>query len=248
MKIQERTGAGAGRSAAPAQPSVGDRLPTAPRERKPALAALAVLLILVGALGATLLVLQAGDRIEVVKVTQPIPAGGSVNTSNSTSVMVAEDADIHYVKWSQRDQLKKLKAVSAIPAGAVAVGEMFGEEAGVEAGKATVGLSLKAGQYPTGLKQGDTVAAYRVSADAGTGSSGNSNSDSGSSSAAGNAVIVDQARVTDVPGAKSSGDQLVSSTNLAVTLTVDSDKAADLAQAASNGEVALVLVSGNSGN
>ncbi|MFF8934869.1 hypothetical protein ACF08O_09115 [Streptomyces paradoxus] len=245
MKIQERTGAGAGRSAAPAQPSVGDRLPTPPRERKPALAALAVLLILVGALGATMLVLQAGDRIEVVKVTQAIPAGGSVNTSNTASVMVAKDDSIHYVEWSQLDQLKKLKAVNAIPAGVVAVGEMFGDEAGVAAGKATVGLSLKAGQYPTGIKQGDTVAAYRVSS--ATGSS-NSNSNSSSSSASSSSVIVDNARVTYVPGAKDSGDELVSSTNLAVTLTVDSDKAADLAQAASNGEVALVQVPGNSGN
>ncbi|MER7480536.1 hypothetical protein ABTX60_23345 [Streptomyces sp. NPDC126510] len=247
MKIQERTGAGAGRSAAPAQPSVGDRLPTPPRERKPALAALAVLLILVGALGATMLVLQAGDRIEVVKVTQAIPAGGSVSTSNTTSVMVAKDDSIHYVEWSQLKQLEKLKAVNAIPAGVVAVGEMFGDEAGVAAGKATVGLSLKAGQYPTGIKEGDTVAAYRVSSASGS-SSGNSNSNSSSSSASSNSVIVDNARVTYVPGAKDSGDELVSSTNLAVTLTVDSDKAADLAQAASNGEVALVQVPGNSGN
>jgi hypothetical protein len=244
VKIQERTGAGAGRSAAPAQPSVGDRLPAPPRERKPALAALAVLLILVGALGATMLVLQAGDRIEVVKVTEPIPAGGAVSTSNTTSVMVAKDESIHYIEWTQLDQLKKLKAVNAIPAGAVAVGEMFGDEAGVAAGKATVGLSLKAGQYPSGIKPGDTVAAYRVTADAGA---GNSNSDS-SASASSNSVIVDQARVTYVPEPKSSGDEIVSSTNLAVTLTVDSDKAADLAQAASNSEVALVLVSGNSGN
>ncbi|MFI7138716.1 hypothetical protein ACIBQ5_13400 [Streptomyces massasporeus] len=242
MKIQERTGAGVGRSAAPAQPSVGDRLPTPPRERKPALAALAVLLILVGALGATMLVLQAGDRIEVVKVTAPIPAGGSVSKSNTTSVMVAKDDSIHYVEWTQLNDLKKLKAVNAIPAGVVAVGEMFGSEAGVDAGKATVGLSLKAGQYPTGIKQGDTVAAYRVSSATG---SGNSNS---SSSASSNSVIADSARVSYVPDPKDSGDEIVGSTNLAVTLTVDSDKAADLAQAASNGEVALVKVPGNSGN
>ncbi|MFF7766757.1 hypothetical protein ACFZC7_09575 [Streptomyces massasporeus] len=246
MKIQERTGAGVGRSAAPAQPSVGDRLPTPPRERKPALAALAVLLILVGALGATMLVLQAGDRIEVVKVTAPIPAGGSVSKSNTTSVMVAKDDSIHYVEWTQLNELKKLKAVNAIPAGVVAVGEMFGSEAGVAAGKATVGLSLKAGQYPTGIKQGDTVAAYRVSSATGSGNS-NSNNNS-SSSASSNAVIADSARVSYVPGPKDSGDEIVGSTNLAVTLTVDSDKAADLAQAASNGEVALVKVPGNSGN
>ncbi|MEU0999309.1 hypothetical protein [Streptomyces tibetensis] len=245
MKIQERTGAGAGRSAVPAQPSVGDRLPTPPRERKPALAALAVLLILVGALGATMLVLQAGDRIEVVKVTQAIPAGGSVNSSNTSSVMVAKDDSIHYVEYSQLKQLEKLKAVNPIPAGVVAVGEMFGSEAGVAAGKATVGLSLKAGQYPTGIKQGDTVAAYRVSSASG---SSNSNSNSNSSSASSNSVIADSARVSYVPGPKDSGDEIVGSTNLAVTLTVDSDKAADLAQAASNGEVALVKVPGNSGN
>lgn len=239
MKIQERTGAGAGRSAVPAQPSVGDRLPTPPRERKPALAALAVLLILVGALGATMLVLQVGDRIEVVKVTQSIPAGGSVNNNNVTSVMVAKDSSIHYVEWSQLDALKQLKALSAIPAGAVAVGEMFGSGAGIAPGKALVGLSLKAGQFPNGIKAGDVVAAYRVASE--TGSSTGSGSGASSSSASGNSLIVDRATVTSVPDTNS-GD-ITSSTNKTYTLSVDSSKAAALAQAASNGQVALVLVS-----
>jgi hypothetical protein len=240
VKIQERTGAGAGRSAVPAQAGVGDRLPTPPRERKPALAALAVLLILVGALGATMLVLQAGDRIEVVKVTKEIPAGQSVTDTNVTSVMVAKDSGIDYIEWSKLSALKDLKAVNTIPAGVVAVGQMFGSQTGVAAGKATVGLALKEGQYPAnGLKIGSVVAAYRVSSDSGSSDSGTSSSSSASS----NSLIVDQAKVTYVPDKKS--DDLVSSTNLAVTLTVDSDKAAVLAQAASNGEVALVLVPGN---
>ncbi|MFE7974667.1 hypothetical protein [Streptomyces shenzhenensis] len=242
MKIQERTGAGANRAAAPVQPPVGDRLPTPPRERKPALAALAVLLILLGALGATTLVLRAGDRIEVVKVTEEIPAGGSVTDRNVTSVMVAEDSEIHYVRWEQVDSLKKLKAKSTIPGGVVAVGEMFETESGPAAGKATVGLSLKAGQYPAGLAVGDIVAAYRVG-----GNSGSSGGGSADSSAAGSSssMIVDQARVTFVPSKKSDSESLVSSTNLAVTLAVDGDKAAALAQAASSGEVALVRVPGN---
>ncbi|MFJ8791096.1 hypothetical protein [Streptomyces sp. NPDC102462] len=238
MKIQERTGAGANRAAAPAQPSVGDRLPTPPRERKPALAALAVLLILLGALGATTLVLRAGDRIEVVKITQEIPAGGSVTDSNVTSVMVAEDSGINYVPWAQVDGLKKLKAKSTIPGGVVAVGQMFTTEHGPEAGKATVGLALKEGQYPSGLKAGDIVAAYRVGGNSGSSGGGSSES---SSSAGSGSVIVEQARVTSVP---KKSDELVSSTNLAVTLAVDGDKAAALAQAASNGEVALVRVPG----
>jgi hypothetical protein len=240
VKIQERTGAGAGRSAGPAQPSVGDRLPTAPRERKPALAALAVLLILLGALGATMLVLQAGDRIEVIKITQEIPAGSSVNNSNVTSVMVASDDSINYVKWSQLDGLKKLKARNTIPAGAVAVGEMFGSGTTLAAGKATVGLSLKDGQYPVGLKIGDVVAAYRVVSNGSSSSGSSSSSSDGSDS-----PIVGRATVSYVPDGKSSDSDLVSSTNLAVTLTVSSDEAAPLAQAASSGAVALVRVSGN---
>ncbi|MEU0576177.1 hypothetical protein ABZ465_02495 [Streptomyces griseoincarnatus] len=242
MKIQERTGAGAGRSAAPAGPSVGERLPAPPRERKPALAALAVLLILVGALGATMLVLQAGDRIEVVKITEEIPAGQSVNKSNTTSVMVADDPGINYVKWSQFDALKKLKAVTTIPGGVVAVGEMFGAEAKVPEGKALVGLSLKEGQYPAGIKSGVTVAAYRVG---GTSRSGSGDDADGGSagSAGGDSVIVDKALVNYVQ--EKGGDDLVSSTNLPVTLLVDDAQAAALTQAATNGEVALVLVPGN---
>ncbi|MCX4568494.1 hypothetical protein ACWDN6_18640 [Streptomyces albogriseolus] len=244
MKIQERTGAGAGRSAVPAGPSVGDRLPTPPRERKPALAALAVLLILVGALGATMLVLQAGDRIEVVKITEEIPAGQAVNDSNTTSVMVAEDPGIHYVQWSQLDALKKLKAVTTIPRGVVAVGEMFGEEAKVPEGKALVGLSLKEGQYPAGLKSGAAVAAYRVggTSRSGSGDEGDGGSAGSSGSAGGDSVIVDKAVVSYVQDRK--GDDLVGSTNLPVTLLVDDAQAAALTQASSNGEVALVLVPG----
>ncbi|MDQ0930260.1 hypothetical protein [Streptomyces turgidiscabies] len=238
MKIQERTGAGGGRSSMPAPSMSGERLPTPPRERKPALAALAVLLILVGALGATMLVLRAGDRIEVIKVTDEIPAGGSVSKANTTSVMVAANSGINYVEWTQLDTLKTLKARSTIYEGTVVMGQMFGSDGGVAAGQATVGLSLKEGQYPTGIKAGNLVAAYRVGNTTGTGSS--TGSSGSSSSGATTSLIVDKAKVTFVQNTKDS--DVISSTNLPVTLTVDSTKAADLAQAAAVGQVALVLI------
>ncbi|MCX2927366.1 hypothetical protein [Streptomyces sp. NEAU-W12] len=245
MKIQERTGAGAGRSAAPAQPSVGDRLPTPPRERKPALAALAVLLILVGALGATMLVLQVGDRIEVVKVTKEIPAGQSVDGGNVESVLVVDDPEINYIPWTQLAALKKLKAVSTIPANVVAVGDMFGDGAKIPDGKSVVGLSLKEGQYPAGIDGGDTVAVYRVGgAGSGSGSGGEADEDGGAAAGDSNSLIVERARVESAPG-QGGDSSIVSSTNLPVTLLVDSARAAALTQAASNGEVALVLVPGN---
>ncbi|MET9392582.1 hypothetical protein ABZY20_19675 [Streptomyces sp. NPDC006624] len=241
MKIQERTGAGAGRSVAPAQPSVGDRLPTPPRERKPALAALAVLLILVGALGATMLVLQAGDRIEVVKVTNEVQAGESLKDSDVTSVMVAEDESIHYVEWRQLKTIQTYKAKSTIYPGTLAVGEMFAKKATLPAGKAAVGLALKEGQYPSGIKAGDVVSAYRVgTSGAGSNSSDDNTGSSGTSSSGGG--IVDNARVNAV---EDDSDATVSTGNLSLTLLVDQADAAALASAAAAGEVAIVHVPGN---
>ncbi|MFJ8197998.1 hypothetical protein [Streptomyces sp. NPDC096152] len=243
MKIQERTGAGAGRSAAPAQPSVGDRLPAPPRERKPALAALAVLLILVGALGATMLVLRAGDRVEVIRLTGDIQAGESISEGKITSVMVSEDSGADFVPWSQRQSLEKLQAKSTLYAGTVVVGQMFAAKTSMGAGKATVGVSLKEGQYPINLKPGDNVAVYRVGNDSAGSSRGSSgSSSSSSSSAAGNSLLVERAVVSDV---KRAGGDVISSTSLPVVLTVDASEAAALTQAASAGEVAVVTIPGN---
>ncbi|MEV6197562.1 hypothetical protein AB0M19_34815 [Streptomyces sp. NPDC051920] len=243
MKIQERTGPGGNRSATSAQPATGERLPTPPRERKPALAALAVLLILVGALGATMLVLRAGDRVEVVKVTSDIQAGESVG-DHVISVLVAEDSSINYVKWNQLAALKKLKAKSPIYKGTVVIGDMFADGAELPAGKASVGVALKEGQYPSGIKSGDTVAVYRVgdTATGGSRSSGSSNSSGSASSGADGAPIVEQAKVGSV---KTDTDSTISSTNLPVTLIVDEGQAAAVAAASSAGQVALVIVPGN---
>jgi hypothetical protein len=227
---------------------VGERLPAPPRERKPALAALAVLLILVGALGATMLVLRAGDRIEVVQVTADIQAGESVK-GKTTAVLVAADDSINYVRWEQLAALEKLQAKSTIYKGTVVIGDMFAEQASLPDGKASVGLALQEGRYPADIAPGDTVAAYRVG-DGGSGSSSNSGSDSGTGTggsagtSAGSSLIVDNATVSKVQGDGGSGEVSVSTGNLALTLLVDQSDAPDLAKAAAAGEVAVILVPG----
>src|SRR3954465_9797855 len=77
------------------------KLPVPPRERKPALAALAVLLILGGALATTLLVLRSGDRISVIRVTQQIGAGQKFPEKALEEVQVA-NTGLGFVSWSQR--------------------------------------------------------------------------------------------------------------------------------------------------
>ncbi|MFG3286081.1 hypothetical protein [Streptomyces sp. NPDC048111] len=244
MKVQERGGAGTHRGSVPGQPG-GERLPAPPRERKPALAALAVLLILIGALGATVLVLRAGDRVEVYKLSKDVPAGHAVSKDALTTVMVASGNGVHYITPDQYDALTKLRAKSNLYAGSVLVGEMLAPDGGVQAGKAAVGVSLKEGQYPTNLKDGETVAVYRVGANTGSGGNGKGSGSSGanSGSASGGPVLVQRAVVSDT----GTQDKSFGSGNLAVTLTVNTSEAAALAQAASAGEVAVVRVAPDNG-
>lgn len=205
------------------------------------MAALAVLLILVGALGATVLVLRAGDRIEVVKITEKVSAGKPIPASAMESVMVAEDSGIDYVKWDQRNALANYRAAADIVKGSLLVGPMLTDKKGLPEGKVVVGLSLKDGQYPRGLKAGDKVAAYRVGD--GKGGSGSSSGDSGSSGG-GDTLLVRSATVDTVTGTNDG----IGGGDLPVAVVVNQDEAPALTQAAANGAVSVVKLSASSGS
>jgi hypothetical protein len=250
VKIRERSASGGGRGRRPVPtpalgaPLGGERLPMAPRERKPALAALAVLLILVGALGATVMVLRAGNKISVVEVTGAVAAGEPIPATSIREVMLSDDSGVKFVRWGQRkDLVNNWRASTNIVAYSMLTRSMIGAKDEVLApGKSYVGLSLKEGQLPSGLKSGDTVAAYNVTTNtarptADGGSSGNSTS--GSTSGDSN-LISDDLVVTKV--ALPSGD--FSSGDTSVTVEADSASAGPLTIAASSNDVALVLVTG----
>ncbi|KIZ15404.1 hypothetical protein [Streptomyces natalensis] len=243
MKSQQHAQAGA-RGGSPASPPVGERLPVTPRERKPALAALAVLLILAGALGSTVLVLRAGERVEAIKVTQRVSAGEKIPESAISSVMVAKDSDVQYVEWSQRGLLSKYRASTDLVEGSVLVGPMLTEQQGPKANQVVVGLSLKSGQYPTGLKAGDMVAAYQVGTDDSKSSAGTGRAGTGGTGGTGGAtgsdpLLVERAKVQTVKGA---GGDSTGGGDLPVSLVVDQAAAPKLTQAAAAGDVSLVLV------
>ena len=248
MKIKERgkpagigdPGAGPLGGGMPPRPMAGNRLPVAPRERKPALAALAVLLILVGALGATVLVMRAGNRIGVVEITATsIPAGQNIGADQITEAMVAQDSSVQYVTWAERGLLlQKYRTAVPLVQGTLLVGAMVTTNQPATAGKLVVGTSLKAGQYPTGLSVGEVVEVLRVGTPDGTGSgsslgSGSSQSQNGATTVPGTII----ASTATVEAVSSDG-----SGNLATSLMVDQSDAPALAQAASAGNIAVVLV------
>lgn len=159
------------RRARPAQDKESRR-PTAPgsrrppqvaRERKPALAALALLLIVGGALGAVYLVLQNGHRVAAIEVTEQLGAGQQIPLTALREVDIATSGGLSYVPWSAAGQVSRFFAATGIPPGTLLTNSMVAQVNGLASGKSVVGLALKDGQLPDGLQAGDHVNLYQVS-------------------------------------------------------------------------------------
>jgi hypothetical protein len=199
------------------------KLPVPPRERKPALAALAVLLILGGALATTTLVLNSGDRVSAIRVTQQIGAGQKFPPEALEEVKIA-DTGIDYVSWSQRRQVvNSFAAVTILP------GTLLTNNMGVKAsselgeGKATVGLALKPGQMPAGIQQGDRVQVIYVP----------SRSSQGQTRVLASSALVFAA-----------GDRSRTGNSGQITVVVDSSAAPEIVAFASSGEIAVAELPG----
>lgn len=213
----------------------GERLPARPRERKPALAALAVLLILGGALASMSLVLRSGDTVAAIGVAQPVPRGQRIPLQALREVQVARSG-VAFVPWSQRGEVANFYAATALTPGSLLAASQVSRTGAVRNGQVVVGLALKPGQYPAGdpegrpLQVGDTVRVYQVVT-----SGAASNANSGPPGR----LLSPSARVYDIQGV--SGQSIGESTRQ-VSIVVDESVAGAVTQAASNGNVALVLV------
>jgi len=139
------------------------RAPRAARERKPGLAALALLLIVGGALGATYLVVQNGHRVAAIEITQQLGAGQQIPVGALREVQIAPGSGVSYVPWSEASQVIQFFAATGIPPGTLLTSQMVARTNNIAAGKAVVGLALKDGQLPDGLQVGDRVNIYEVS-------------------------------------------------------------------------------------
>ncbi|GAA2132478.1 hypothetical protein [Streptomyces synnematoformans] len=237
MKTRERTAAAGGRPAAPV-PQPGDRLPFAPRERKPALAALAVLLILAGALGTAVLVLRAGNQVAAVQIADRVPAGQGITDEDIEQVMMPEDSDIPYIRWNQRGGLDDFYATTDLVPGSVLVSEMIQEGKGLEEGQTVVGVTMEPGAMPGGLGDGARVDVYFV------GDTASTSDDTGASGTLATGDVL--AEGVKVQSITRGDDGTVTSGTVTVNLLVDKTQAGPLVAAASEKEVGLTLVSSTS--
>jgi hypothetical protein len=162
--IPRGTGAGADAGAwrEPTSPA-GRRLPSAPRERKPALAALAVVLVVGGALAAALLVIDAGHKTGAIEISQPVGQGQKIPLSSMQEVQVTSGSGIDYVPWNEASQVALTYAATTLPAGTLLTPQMTTAENTATKGMIVVGLALKDGQLPDGLQVGDHVSVFDTS-------------------------------------------------------------------------------------
>jgi hypothetical protein len=209
------------------------RLPSARRERKPALAAFALLLILGGALAAGLLVIQSGKRVAAIEISQQVSAGQPIPLGAMREVQVASGTGLNYVPWAEASQVARFFAATTIPSGTLLTSSMVARASAVTTGKDILGLALKDGQWPGQLKVGDHVGIYAV-----TGSSG-----SGGCPGPAGAVLASGAVVVNVLA--SGGGPLGSGApggTTDVTVAVDPTQAGAVACDAAAGNVAVVVL------
>jgi hypothetical protein len=208
-----------------AKPSgTGRRLPGS-RERRPALAALAVILILLGAAGSTLIALRSGDRQYFVAVKKDLRPGQQITDDDLTRGDLA-GATGQLLLWSERDSIKGRYTTGWIYAGQFVSEKNFIANPVPEDG-ALVGISLENGRAPAeAVGVGDIVRLVRVPA-------------ANQESSGAGTVIVPSARVTATSGALTDG-KTGANTTVSVTVLIRDDRVPVVAGAAAAKTLVLV--------
>jgi hypothetical protein len=195
------------------------RLPSG-RERRPALAALAVILILLGAAGSALIALNSGNRSDFVAIAsdKPLPPGHKIDAKDfARGDLAGATGDL--VPWSQASKYVGRYTTSWLYKNQYVTPENFTKEGEqpIPSGGALVGLSLDAGHSPSdGLSVGDIVSVTQVPAANEAGSA---------------TTLVSGAEVTSASGAITDS-KTSANTTLNVTVLVPAEKVNTVAAAA----------------
>lgn len=139
------------------------RLPAVRRDRRPALAALALLLVVGGALGSALVAYRSGDRVDVLVAREDIALGQEM-TRGDFGVARISGESAHVIDAGAVGNFVGSYATSRIPAGTLLNRDMFKVGDVVPDGAQLVGIVVDQSRRPTQApRPGDVVALYYVS-------------------------------------------------------------------------------------
>jgi hypothetical protein len=189
-----------------------------------------VLVVLVGAL----LAFGAGQMLtkhtQVLAVARDVPVGATIHDSDLTVASMTKDPNLSPIPASQRAQVVGMVAQVGLVKGEPLIRAQIGPKSGFTAGQQLVALPLKQGQFPArGLVPGQKVLIVPTPGTAG------STSTSGSASS-----------TPSTPGISGTVAE-VGSMNQATQITVvdvqvSADSGVEVAQMASTGNLALILL------
>jgi hypothetical protein len=209
-----------------ASASGSTRLPSG-RERRPALAALAVILILLGAAGSALIAVRSGNRQDFVAVNTKALAPGHLITAKDLARGDLAGATGNLVLWSKAQDVIGQYTTSWIYPGQFLTTGNYTKNP-IPDGGALIGISLESGRAPSSpINDGDVVRIIKVPS---------ANADGTP------AVLVGAAEVTDSAGSVA-GDKTGTNTTLNVTVLVPLDKSTAVAAAAAAKTLVLVKLS-----
>lgn len=203
-----------------------NRLPTRRRDKRPALAALALLLVLVGALGSALIAYRSGQRTDVLVAARDIPVGHRLTADDLTVARVAA-GDASVAEAGSKQAYVGTYATTTVPKGTLINGQMFRASGVVPDNAQLVGVVVPQTQLPPNVEAGSVVAVYFVQGKA-------QGSTSGQSEPSGTEVL-GAARV--VGSVSAGGDN-----GTVLTLLVPSDKASQLVGYAANNQLAVTVL------
>jgi len=127
------------------------------RKRRPALAVILLAAAAGGALLAVTLYAQAGAQDEVLALTRDVAPGQTITEGDLVKVKVSADPSLRPVPAKVQANVVGRTAKSSLGAGTLLSDSQLGERPAPRPGEAVVGLALKPGRYPSGLRVGDKV-------------------------------------------------------------------------------------------
>ncbi|WP_020391990.1 SAF domain-containing protein [Kribbella catacumbae] len=211
----------------PGPAPTSSRLPTTPRRRRPAIAALAALLVVGGALVAGVLAVRMDERQSYLQVSQDVAVGQKITRADLTEAQVAGDVP-GLISTSLAGQVVGRYAKVAMAKGQLLDRAMLTLQGPLQAGKAAVGIVLVDGRTPAeGLASGDLVELVRI----GQGSTP--------------PAVIGEATVLTVSADEKKGSGLGEKSSTAVktaTVLVDRQDVQAITDASGNNKIAVALL------
>jgi hypothetical protein len=140
-------------------------LPPPRRRRRPALLALAVSMVVLGALGATYLATSLGQTTAVIAIAREVPWGESLTAADLVEARISADPALEPIPYVDRDQVIGLVAATTLRPGSLLTRNALTDQRLPAPGQQLIGVGVSLVQLPTTpLRPGDDVLLVPVAA------------------------------------------------------------------------------------